>query len=437
MPWRTFVARLVVGSIALTLAVFAGVRLASAVPGGPTRDALTYSGVLRERAGMANTRLTFVFNRGGGAARCTTTTDPFTPDSSGAFSVLVLLSGSGCPNARSFFDGDDVQFDVRLGDATGEVIASNVPVTPVPYARFADQAGVNNDCPAGYTRDTTDTTVRGGAGVILCRRGRDEIVRVGDGAGAFWIDRYESTVWSSPEGGGTVPANSSADDLPSMNFPKNGQWLTVAPAGTRPRSPWFAVSIRGAFAPASNVTWFQANALCLASGKRLPSGREWIVAAQGSPDDSARCNVAATGVGRARSTGAGDACASLWGAQEMVGNVTEWTDEWYSGIGNVLNIDFSGVQLVDGGVRPASMSPSLVQNGVSSWGPGYGGDYTYNVNAFTLGQGSETQQGVPAAALRGGNWTSIGDSAGIYALGLATAPSSWHSSVGFRCVVPR
>jgi len=48
-------------------------------------------------------------------------------------------------------------------------------VNPVPYARFADQARVNNDRPAGYARVTGDPTVLGGMAVILCRRGRDEV----------------------------------------------------------------------------------------------------------------------------------------------------------------------------------------------------------------------------------------------------------------------
>lgn len=56
MGWRTFLARAVVGGaivgVFVTGAVFVGVRLAAADPGGPTRADLTFAGVLRDTAAL-------------------------------------------------------------------------------------------------------------------------------------------------------------------------------------------------------------------------------------------------------------------------------------------------------------------------------------------------------------------------------------------------
>lgn len=95
MPWRTFLARTAIASVtggaAVALAAFVGVRLASADPGGPTRDGLTYAGVLRSPPATP-TALVFEFNHRTRGAVCTVTTAPVTFDATGAFSVEVSLA---------------------------------------------------------------------------------------------------------------------------------------------------------------------------------------------------------------------------------------------------------------------------------------------------------------------------------------------------------
>ncbi len=414
MSWRTFLARSAIGAAMVGIAVFAGVRLATADPGGPTRDALTFAGVLRERASTTGNTLTFVFRKGTASTpACTATTLPFAIDASGAFSVTVPLGG--CADPRGLFDGDSVVYDVRIGSATGDLLASDVAVTPVPYARFADQVGANNDCPAGYSRASESTTV------VVCRRvlaggAFDELVKVGTGATAFWIDRYEASVWTTRNAtSGTQIFRTDVGDFPG-DFPPNGQGTGSA----------YAISLANVV-PANGVSWFQANEACAGSGKRLPTGSEWLRAARGTVDpptpeagDSGcrTSNLDPRFIDRPRVTGLGATyCRSTSGAQDMIGNVSEWTSEWFAAPG------------IDG------IGSTNTWADYSGSGSSYGRDFSFNIASQALGA-TAAVQGLPSAAVRGGHWGD-GDRAGIFTVDLRRAPTSSNITIGFRCVVPR
>jgi len=75
--------------------------------------------------------------------------------------------------------------------------------------------------------------------------------------------------------------------------------------------------------PVANVCWYEAEAFCRWSGKRLPTEYEWEVAASGIEHYSS-CNLDWTAMGccDVNSHPHGD---SLSGCRQMIGNVWEWT----------------------------------------------------------------------------------------------------------------
>lgn len=418
-----------ISTLLVGVGAFVGVRLAKADPSGPpTTPSFTFAGVLRNPDGGpgAATMLTFTFRRNG-FPPCTPAAISVTPNGSGAFTVPVPIIG--CPS--TFFDGTDVTYEIRqAGESTP--IASDVAITPVPYARFADQVGFDNDCPAGYAKsdDAADTVF------IVCRRplasGRfDEVVKVGRGASSFWIDRYESSVWDRADTSGSQMFDGR--DSTSEYFPKNGQWRRpgsgpeIAALSTAPAHAWSVRSVQ----PATLITWYQAMEACANSGKRLPTGEEWLRAAQGTDDpgnisgSDTRCrtnNGDTTWTDRPRNTGLGVRCRSGWGAQDMIGNIWEMTAEWFAGSGAPTAAG------ADGGVSLGGVS--------QHWSPDFNGDLSERVlNNQTAVAGAGDSAGFPAVAMRGGNFTQ-GFGAGIFAISLYNTPTV-ASGAGFRCVIPR
>ena len=197
-------------------------------------------------------------------------------------------------------------------------------------------------------------------------------------AGDFCIDRYETSVWSSPTGGTQYGATS--DDYPCND---NGQDCTNI----------YARSVAGV-TPSRFITWFQAQQALANSGKRLPTNAEWQLAVAGTPNSTA-CNVS---TGSVANTGSFGGCVSNHGANDMVGNLFEWVADW------------------DEEAAPAATWPSA----------GFGGDLT------AVGRGSgEASTRFPGAFVRGGNFQN-GTGAGPFAVSAIHQPSTSTPIRGFR-----
>ena len=245
------------------------------------------------------------------------------------------------------------------------------------------------ECPPGYERAREGVPEH----VTLCRRGRDEMVKVGD----IWVDRYEASVWEAEDCSGTQYG--VVDNWPrgrDVDFPYHGQF----------RVPFFACSVSDVL-PSRFLTWFQAQAVCAASGKHLITNAEWQAAVIGTLDpdvsDGTGGTCSTSRVAGVRRTGLGEACRSYWGIEDMIGNAREWAGDWYGQGGDE-----------DGGVQPVD----------------YFQDLYWNVDAAEF-QG-EFATHFPSAGQRGG---SHGEStrAGAFCLILYSAPSNRGPNVGFRC----
>ena len=431
LNWGKFLPRALVLGAIIAAGVFVAVHAAMAREGergGHTRTFLTVAGSIAVPVRMPpmTPHLTFIFEKvdplsdagaaAGPSVVCTVTNASTQYNTStGSFSSEIPIDA--CPG--SMFDGANVWVTtvVRDGSMTGAELlrTERRPLNPVPYARYADQYGTP-DCPVGYERVTDGFFTLSGTGSDrrLCNRRladarmADEVVRVGSGPSAFWIDRFEDSVSGSPDGSG--PRYGATTDDYGAGFPANGEWTERRYA----LSVQLPTAAGNANAPARNITWFQASAACRLAGKRLPTGDEWLLAAHGTPDPS-DCRISpAAGV---REAGNSALCKSYWGAHDMIGNLWEWTSEWTSP-GNLLSAT-SG--FADGGV---------------GWPAGFNSDQSENFPGQALVAGSTYRSGVPAAIVRGGSLNGGGE-AGVFAISAIQSPALAGPSIGFRCVIPR
>jgi formylglycine-generating enzyme required for sulfatase activity len=237
--------------------------------------------------------------------------------------------------------------------------------------------------------------------------------------GPVCVDKYEASIWSIPVGntrlvakvrngtasmadleraGATLvtPGEVDYDCFPPLpsTFPATGDWT----------EPLYAVSVAGVL-PAACVTWFQAEQACRLSGKRLLTNQEWQAAAAGTPDvpdpfdeTDRDCNTYADNILR---TGQRVDCVSRWGANDMIGNVSEWVADW----------------------MPMATT-------CSAWTWLAPVDQTTARDEMCVA-GASTTEG-PGALIRGSH-TNAALEAGKFAVSSSVAPSYSNNVLGFRC----
>jgi formylglycine-generating enzyme required for sulfatase activity len=182
-------------------------------------------------------------------------------------------------------------------------------------------------------------------------------------------------------GSNVVPNEAPAHTvyLPAFYIDKyevsNGRYraFTDSTGYSQPRAPsWDPDYFAKSSHPVVNVSWRDAQAYCMAAGKRLPTEAEWEKAARGASPSSrfwanwtvnGLANLKRAGLGTPAAIGAFPADVSPFGAYDMAGNVHEWVNDQYNLYsGNPASLDRAGIaKVVRGGsfdLSPAELSPS-------------------------------------------------------------------------------
>jgi formylglycine-generating enzyme required for sulfatase activity len=157
-------------------------------------------------------------------------------------------------------------------------------------------------------------------------------LRVASIAGAFWIDRFP------------VTNAQFCRFLNQCGNQKEGgaEWIDLKGSYEKEkcrisgRKGRFAVEPGYANHPVIYVSWYGASAYAKWAGKRLPTEQEWEKAARGIDGrafpwgeefSGQRCNTSESGIGGTTEVGRyGEPGRSPYGAEDMAGNVWEWTE---------------------------------------------------------------------------------------------------------------
>jgi formylglycine-generating enzyme required for sulfatase activity len=176
---------------------------------------------------------------------------------------------------------------------------------------------------------------------------------------AFWMDRTEVT----------VGAYRACVDAHACSRPERNSATCTYDAGDGEL-------------PISCVHWRDADAYCRFAGKRLPNEVEWEYAARGTLPvafpwgGASSCNNAITLISDASGrscaarpvrVGSHPSGASIFGVQDMSGNVEEWTADWYAeslGAGPAPRTGAAHVLRGGGWLSPPSLSRATARN----WG---------------------------------------------------------------------
>ena len=286
--------------------------------------------------------------------------------------------------------------------------AANISANTTAIGTKADAATVtvNTAAIATNTSNITALQQNGNKTGIACAGNdiNDVMVRVGP----LCVDKYEASVWSTTDGSASGTQLGDGSDNYSTGTVNAIVCSDNANDCTGPNTI-YARSVASVH-PSSNITWFQAQQACAASGKRLLTNAEWQMAAAGT--DKANCNVSG---GLINNTDGNPACLSNWGVADMVGNVNEWVADWMQGAKQTNITADEG-----GGVDNLHFNIPTYTTG--SLGANYDTDTTAGV------QVADTTN-FPAAIYRGGG----AGGGGVFQFVAGFSPAFSNSVVGFRC----
>jgi len=156
---------------------------------------------------------------------------------------------------------------------------------------------------------------------------------------SYWIYKYEVTNQQFAAFVDATGYQTTAEQAGESWVLIGSEWEEIDGANwSAPRGP--GSSIQGLDNhPVVHMSWYDASAYCAWAGGRLPTEAEWEKAASSQEnlkypwgDAAPNCSLANYKgcIGGTKPVGQYPAGASPYGALDMVGNVWEWTADWYS-----------------------------------------------------------------------------------------------------------
>ena len=194
------------------------------------------------------------------------------------------------------------------------------------------------------------------------RWGRSGLTKLNqkDGLRYVWISRGTFTMGCS-----TGDSECGTDEKPAHEVTiTKGFWLgqtEVTQAAYERIVGAHSSHFKGANLPVEQVSWSAAQAYCQAVGGRLPTEAEWEYAARAGSGQSRYGDIDRvawhSGNSGSRTHEVARKEASAWGLYDMLGNVWEWTADWYGSYAPGSTVDPTG---------PASGQYRALRGG--SWG---------------------------------------------------------------------
>ncbi len=211
-------------------------------------------------------------------------------------------------------------------------VATNAPTTNAPPTAVPTEPPAPTQTSNGDTRDMI--SIAGGAFEMGNDKGDpDERPAHPVNVAAFQIDRFEVTNASFD-----AFARATGYQTENEKAGKTQTWRSLFTPDTAEN-------------PVAVVSWNDAVAFCEWAGKRLPGEAEWEFAARGTDGriypwgntfDATQFNGKASGIRGTTHVGSFPAGASVFGVDDMAGNVWEWTADWYQAYPGGASSQFFG-----------------------------------------------------------------------------------------------
>ena len=235
---------------------------------------------------------------------------------------------------------------------------------------------------------TTYTLVAASAGGETRRTVRVEVVALTagttkvnpkDGLKYVWIPPGRFTMGCSP---GDAECANNEKPAHEVNITK-GFWMgqtEVTQEAYEKVTGKDPSHFKGAKLPVESITWNEAQSLCQMAGMRLRAEAEWEYAAQAGSTQGRYGDLVAISWNSGNSGNmtheVAQKVANAWGLYDTLGNVYEWTSDWYAdklpGAVNDPAGPASGQARVVRGARPTSIPGSSAPRSATGSSPGFG-----------------------------------------------------------------